>query len=233
MAALTFLQATQAQAGSATSKTTQFPSLCTIGSYLLALVQVSVSSGMTIASVSDTVNTWSQIGTAITSGGYTAALFQCASNTSHTALQVTGNTTGGSAGFIAVTVYEFTGQASGTPLDAFVTGTGSTSSHVAIVPAVTSMQTNEEIIAIGFTAGQTAGYTSANGWTPVVYTSNPSFVSEGGYISQANPGTYGDSVTLGTNSAYGFFTLAVMSTTSQPVGGGNNGNGLLNLLGVN
>jgi hypothetical protein len=238
MSALTFLQANAADA-TILAPVVQFQSNCTLGSYLLCCVFVEVAAGETITGVGDTKNTWTQIGTVqtttttITGTALLVYLFQVASNTSATALQVTATFSGGTAHNAGIAIYEFTGQAASSPLDAFTQTLSATVSNVGTISPVTASQTNEEIIIVGADFGARTISSSANSYTKGVYSNNPSNLQFFEYLGQTSNGSFGDAITFSGGMDFAAWALAVKSTTSQPVGGGNNGNGLLNLLGVN
>jgi hypothetical protein len=226
-----FVQATQGSTNNGVATfTKQYVSNNTLGSYLLALAIVN---GGTITGVSDPTNgAWVQLGSQISTGNAFGgpnflALFRVASNAlSGGALNVT-MTTAVAESFLYLQIYEFTGQAGATPETSVVaTANASTSSVIATANPASVIDTNEEVIIVGYcdvsqanVGGDNIIVSSANGFTPATFGNNDFAESFCEFKGEATPGSYGDAMTLTNNTDFASFTIAVKSTSSAAPGG--------------
>jgi hypothetical protein len=226
MAALTFVQATNTFTGAGSPLSLSYASTNTSGSYLLGIGYVNVG-GTGITSISDVHNgSWTNISGPILTGTtfgaqLTGSLFRVASNNfSGGALSVS-VAASGTVSTLGLALFEFTGQTGTTPETAIATtANGSTSSQVAVINPVTTVQTNQEVIIVCFdNSGGPPFISSLNGFTNIAYSTNTGNTSFGEYKAEAVAGSYGDSITLSGGTDFAAFALAVKSTSSVAPGG--------------
>ena len=197
--------------GGAGTTTCTFPGACTSGSFLVALANVGTNQTHTFSDSAG--NTWTTIGTIYDSFvDYTVAI-GWAQNSSSSTITVTDTHTSGTSKFRWLTVVEFSGVATSSPVD--VTSGGKSITPATTTPTDNSMTTTaagDLVVSVIGTDGA-ASCTAGSGFTLLAYTTGSSVGAE--FQIQASAGAIAPSFT--TSNVRSVITSAAFLAA---VGGG-------------
>lgn len=158
MSNLVFAQDTLGS-GTGTTLATAYGQNTTSKSWLLAMAAVNTTSAVTI-SLTDTLgNTWQQVGSSFLAGAWTLAIFQVEQNAAGGGPN-TVTLTSSVSDALRLTLVEYTGQASGNPIDSFISNSYFTAQMSA--GPFNPTNTNETEVVIG-QLNSSSAVTSADG----------------------------------------------------------------------
>jgi hypothetical protein len=228
--ALTFKQAQQSSVASAVTSLAQtWSSATTTGSFLICFCLWS-GTGSPVLTVTDTTsgNVWQQIGTNNVQGN-TVAIFAVPLNALGQGSTVTMHAT--ISGILVLSIAEYTGQATSTPIDAFAQYFNASTSLVTMGP-ISGNFTNEQYICYAWAGNGTAPTPSA-GYTSRLTVGSPVARLMDAFFAAGSLNTGGWTENAGPEPVQGFIVSVKTTTSIAVAGGGNSGGGLLKLLGVN
>jgi hypothetical protein len=220
MAALSFVQNAYANVLSGLSTAVAYATQnLTVGSFLISVLLYQQSApGVSVTSVADnsgTGNTWTRLAPDVIGAVVSCSVWYCAKNNASSKPTVTATLAGGAGGagtpFAAMQVYEYTGQASSSPVDVVTSGNQDVplNGNMALGP-ITPTQTNESLF--------TATVLNSGGGTQ---SADPNYTVRGTHTNVmladetlATPSSQSATPTQGAVLAWAGFIFAVKSTSS-------------------
>jgi len=190
----TFVQQTSNRSGTVGNFSVPYPANTGIGNVLLAVAWC--STGTTITSFTDSVNTWTQIGTTQTPTGFNVNFYKVDSAVGGASTpKMTMNNS--AAANLGMGLLEYSGRFKSPPLNASVLNTLNGSASFAVGPLVTTTP-NDLLVMLGFISGFT-NFSSQLGWQQRLTGSNAAISDD--TISGA-AGSYTNTVTHSASASW-------------------------------